>query len=140
MKYGFVSGGGGKKYSETLQLLGPGHRVWVKIPRRGFVGVGRVTGHAQPVGEFQVPTPEGNVRLLDIGKGPHYDILKQFADDADKCEWFVPVRWLQVVQTENAIDETGMVGFRHTVCRPREPEWCSTVERLKELFPEFDNA
>jgi hypothetical protein len=139
MKYGFISGGGGKSYSETLQLLEPGHRVWVKIPRRGFVGVGRVAGHAQPAGEFQVSTPDGNVRLLDIGKGPHYDILKQFADDPDKCEWFVPVRWLQVVPRENAIDESGMVGFRHNVCRPREPEWGSTVERLKVLFPQFDN-
>ena len=30
MKYGFVSGGGGSWYSQTLKLLSPGDLVWVK--------------------------------------------------------------------------------------------------------------
>jgi hypothetical protein len=44
VQYGFICGGGGSWYSKTLQLLGPGDRVWVKIPGEGFVGVGRATG------------------------------------------------------------------------------------------------
>jgi hypothetical protein len=42
-EHGFVSAGGGAWYTKTLQLLGPGDRVWVKVPGQGFVGVGRVT-------------------------------------------------------------------------------------------------
>ena len=46
---GFISGGGGSWYSKTLHLLGPGDRVWVKVPGQGFVGVGRVSGRARPM-------------------------------------------------------------------------------------------
>ncbi len=44
VRYGFISGGGGTWYSNSLRMLAPGDRVWVKIPGAGFVGVGRVTG------------------------------------------------------------------------------------------------
>ena len=39
---GFISTGGGSWYSQTLKLLSSGDRVWVKIPKTGYVGVGRV--------------------------------------------------------------------------------------------------
>lgn len=45
-KFGFISGGGGSWFSQTLKLLSPGDRVWVKIPKTGFVGVGRVIENA----------------------------------------------------------------------------------------------
>ena len=41
MKYGYVSGGGGVWYSNTLDLLEPGNRVWVNVPGKGYVGVGK---------------------------------------------------------------------------------------------------
>lgn len=41
-KYGFISGGQGKWYSQTLKLLFPGSRVYVNIPKTGYVGVGTV--------------------------------------------------------------------------------------------------
>ncbi len=52
MQYGFICGGGGARYSRTLQLLNPGDRVWVKVPGTGFVGVGRATGRSQPAASF----------------------------------------------------------------------------------------
>lgn len=64
--YGFISGGGGAWYSRTLQLLGPGDRVWVKIPDVGFVGVGRVTGKAEPASTFKLATPDGEKLALDV--------------------------------------------------------------------------
>ncbi|WP_199196967.1 endonuclease NucS domain-containing protein [Achromobacter sp. MYb9] len=33
-RFGYVSGGGGSWYSQTLKLLSPGDRVWVKIPKK----------------------------------------------------------------------------------------------------------
>ena len=39
VKHGFISGGGGVWYSRTLFMLKPGDRVWVNIPRTGYVGV-----------------------------------------------------------------------------------------------------
>jgi len=41
-KFGFVSGGGGRWYSKTLEALQPGHRVFACVPGEGYVGVGEV--------------------------------------------------------------------------------------------------
>lgn len=138
VKYGFISGGGGAWYSRTLQLLNQGDRVWVKVPGRGFVGVGRVTGPAQQAVDLRVTTREGEMPVLDVAKGAHYHV--QFVDDPERGEWFVPVRWLQTVSLERAVREVGMFGNQNTVCKPTTPKWRSTVERLKERFPDFDKA
>ncbi len=137
VQYGFISAGGGTWYTRTLQLLEPGDRVWVKIPGAGFVGVGRVTGRAQPAREFKVQTPTGEVPVLEVANRAHYH--RHFLDDPENSEYFVPVKWLQTVPIESAVQELGFFGNQNTVCKPTKPKWRSTVERLKEKFPKFDN-
>lgn len=134
---GFICGGGGAWYSRTLQLLSPGDRVWVKVPGRGFVGVGRVTGHAEPATTFKVTTAQGHVPILDAVKSGDYH--RQFLDDEDRCEYFVPVQWLQTGPLTQAVQEIGLFGNQNTICRPTTPKWRATVERLKERFPAFDS-
>jgi hypothetical protein len=138
MEYGFISGGGKEWYSRTLRLLDTGDRIWVNIPGQGFVGVGRVTGQAEQAKDFLVTTPEGRVKLLDIGKGVHYDWQREHASEPDNCEWYVPVRWLQTLPKEKAIRVKGLIGLRNTACKPRQAAWGPIVEQLKELFPDFD--
>ena len=137
-EFGFICGGGGPWYSKTLQLLSPGDRVWVKIPGLGFVGVGRATGHAQPAAEFRVATKEGDRPVLDVAKRGNYQ--RELVDDPERCEYFVPIKWLDTVSLEQAIQEVGMFGNQNTVCKPRTPGWRSTVERLKQRFPDFDKT
>lgn len=137
VKFGFVSAGGGAWYSKTLNLLGPGDRIWVKAPGAGFVGVGRVLGSPEPANSFTVTTEEGDKPILEVAKSAHYHL--QFLDDPDRCEYFVPVRWLQTVKIENAINEIGLFGNRNTVCRPTTPKWRHTVDHLKKSFPDFDS-
>jgi len=135
LQYGFVCAGGGARYTKPLQLLNPGDRLWVKAPGYGFVGVARVTGSAQPAATFKVATPAGDVPVLDIAKGRHFrDVL----DDPERCEYFVPVRWLQTVSLDKAVQEIGLFGNQNTVCKPTTPKWRYTVERLKKAFPDFD--
>lgn len=136
VRYGFISGGGGTWYSKTLQLLSPGDRVWVKVPGRGFVGVGRVTGRSQRATDFKVVTPQGEFPALSVLTTASH--LLPFADDPDKSDYFVPVRWLDTVPLKDAIQEIGMFGNQNTVCKPTTPKWRSTVDRLKEKFPNFD--
>ncbi len=136
VEYGFICAGGGAWYSRTLALLAPGDRVWVKVPSSGFVGVGRVTGKAQPFKDFVVSTPEGDVPFVQLNKRGHYH--QQFADDPERCEYFVPVQWLQTVPVAQAVQEIGMFGNQNTICKPTTPKWRSTVERLKERFKGFD--
>jgi hypothetical protein len=136
LDFGFICGGGGSWYSKTLQLLGPDDRVWVKVPGSGFVGVGRVTGPAQPASTFRVNTPEGERPVLEVATRGSYH--RESSDDPERCEYFVPVRWLQTVPLERAFQEIGMFGNQNTVCKPTTPKWRSTVERLKEMFPNYD--
>jgi hypothetical protein len=137
VRYGFVCAGGGAWYSRTLQLLGPDDRLWVKVPGTGFVGVGRATGRSQRAADFKVKMPTGDeVPVLDVAKGGTYH--RAFLDDSEKCEYFVPIRWLQTVLLEKAVQEIGMFGNQNTVCKPTTPAWRSTVERLKAHFPNHD--
>jgi hypothetical protein len=136
--FGFISGGGGAWYSRTLQLLSPSDRVWVRVPGRGFVGVGRVTGCSQPISTFMVKTPKGELPVFEAAKRGSYH--SNFFDDPEHCEYFVPVRWLQTVPLEEAVQEIGLFGNQNTVCKPTTPKWRSTVERLKKKFPNFDQG
>ena len=136
VKYGFICAGGGAWYSNTLKLLNPGDRVWVKAPGFGFVGVGRVTGRLEPASSFRVKTPAGDVPVLEAVKVGQYH--RDLADDPERCEYFVPVQWLQTVPIETPISEAGLFGNQNTVCKPITSKWRSTIARLKEIFPHFD--
>jgi hypothetical protein len=136
VRYGFISAGGASWYSKTLGLLKPNDRVWVKAPNHGFVGVGRVTGPAEPVKSFKVRNGVGEeVPALEELKGANY---QHDVDDLDKCEWFVPVKWMDTVPLSEAVKEIGLFGNQNTICRPTTPKWRTTVEKLKTRFPGFD--
>jgi hypothetical protein len=136
VEFGFISGGGGSWYSKTLQLLNLGDRVWVKAPGYGFVGVGRVIGRSQPASTFKVTTADGDVPVLDVVKHGNYH--REYASDPECSEYFVPIKWLQTVSVEKAINEIGLFGNQNTICKPTVPKWRSTVDRLKEKFSQFD--
>lgn len=126
-RFGFVSGGGGSWYSNSLRMLSPGDRIWVKIPGEGFVGVGSVTGARIAAREFTI----GERPALETLKGDYHRAL---IDDPEKAEYFVPVEWDITVPREKAVQEVGMFGNQNTVCKPVTPKWRTTVERLKEVF------
>jgi hypothetical protein len=133
-QYGFLSAGGGTWYTNSLNLLNPGDRIWVKAPGYGLVGVGRVKGKAVSASEFKLSTPTGEKPALEVLKG-HYNSGEA---DPDRAEYFVPVEWLETVPLEEAIQEVGMFGNTNTVCKPKTPKWRLTVDRLKQKFPKFE--
>ena len=138
-KYGFISAGGGSWYSQTLKLLSPDDRVWVKIPKTGYVGVGLVTEPVQSVNEFVVKTPDGQQKpVLEVLK--HAERHKGRADDPERAEYFVRVQWLDTVPETKALNEVGLFGNQNTVCQPTAPKWRHTVERLKAYFPAYDKT
>lgn len=135
-KYGYVSAGGGSWYSRTLKLLSPGDRIWVYVPKTGYVGVGVVTEPVQSAKEFKVLTPEGERPCLDVLQ--HAALYRANADDPEKAEYFVKVNWLQTVPIGKAVNEVGLFGNQNTVCQPQTPTWRHTVERLKQGFPNWN--
>jgi len=130
--YGYISAGGGSWYSQTLKLLSPGDRVWVKIPKTGYVGVGRVIESVCPAKDFRVQTPSGEQPALAVLK--HAELYQACAEDPEKSEYFVRVQWLDTVEIGKAINEVGLFGNQNSVCQPTTPKWRHTVERLKARF------
>lgn len=135
-KYGFISAGGGSWYSQTLKMLSPGDRVWVKIPGKGYVGVGRVTETIQTGTEFSVKTKDGERPALEVLDNSEQ--LRAKAVDPERAEHFVRVEWLDARPESEAVKEIGLFGNQNTVCQPTTPKWRHTVERLKTFFKKWD--
>lgn len=127
IRYGFVSGGGGTWYSNSLRMLSEGDRIWVKIPGSGFVGVGRVCGPRVAAKDFTL----NGQPALGVLQGNYH---REFSEDAERSEYFVPVKWLHTVQEADAVHELGMFGNQNTVCKPVTPGWRTTIDQLKPRF------
>ncbi|MFS7306805.1 nuclease [Rahnella inusitata] len=135
-RYGFISAGGGSWYSQTLKQLQPGDRVWVKIPATGYVGVGIVQSAVEPASSFTLNTEDGEKLALDVLK--QGELYRENADDPDKSEYFVPVKWLETRTEQDAVNEVGFFGNQNTVCKPTTPKWRHTVDKLKRMFLRWD--
>ncbi|MCH6485378.1 hypothetical protein MMG85_17640 [Pseudoxanthomonas sp. LH2527] len=131
-RFGFLAAGGGAWYSRTLKMLKPGDRVWVRVPGKGYVGVGQVTASAVPVDDFKVEIDGRSRDIIDVA--PAIAQATRFVDDADAAEYLVGVDWLRAVPISQAIHEAGFFGNQNSVARPRAESWVKTVERLKERF------
>ena len=129
VRYGFVSGGGGRWYSQTLTLLFPGARVFVNIPKTGYVGIGIVKETVVPVSQFLVSLNGSPKPITDAPlKAPR---IAEKADDPDLCEYLVRVDWLKTVPKSEAYWEKGLFAIQHTACRMRNK---FTIERLCKHF------
>lgn len=132
--YGFISGGGKPWYSRTLNLLKPGDRVWVNIPKTGFVGVGLVKETAMIAKECKIYDDKSIFELEHSGS-----YHEQFIDDDDRAEYIVKVQWLHTVPEDDAVKEIGFFGNQNTVARPRVPKWDHTINRLKDVWSDYIN-
>ncbi|MFC1602693.1 endonuclease NucS domain-containing protein [Pseudomonadota bacterium] len=129
--HGFISAGGGLWYSKTLNMLSKGDRVWVNVPKTGYVGVGEVSGDMVKACDFMVENNGNKVNLLDINSTATYS---RADEDDDHAEYVVPIRWLHSVALDNACSEIGFFGNQNSVCKPKTPKWDHTVSRLKEKW------
>ncbi len=129
VKYGFISGGGGKWYSQTLKNLFVGARVFANIPRTGYVGVGMVEELSQPVKDFRVNVDGKDLPILDVPLAASQ--MGKNADDLELSEYLVRIKWLKTLPRDKAIWESGMFAKQHTACKLRNR---FTIDRLVELF------
>ena len=132
VKYGFISAGGGTWYSQTLNYLQPGDRVWVNIPRTGYVGVGKVEESVNKADKVFFEVNGQMKNIYEITSKGNY--MKDYIEDEDKAEYIVKVKWVKTVSKEKAVRETGFFGNQNTVCKPTSHKWNYTVNRLKEIW------
>lgn len=128
-KYGFVSGGGGKWYTQTLKSLFIGARVFVNIPKAGYVGVGIVKDTVVPVKDFKVSVNSQEVAILDAPLKATK--MSENLEDLDLCEHLVRVEWIKTVPRDKAYWEKGLFALQHTACKMTSS---FTIEKLSQHF------
>ncbi len=129
VKYGFVSAGGGRWYTRTLETLVPGNRIFVCVPGTGYVGVGTVTDTVKSADEFTVDVGGKLTSILQAPINAMYH--EDYNDDAENREYFVSVDWIKTVPIEQAFWEKGMYANQNTVTKLRNK---FTLERLIHHF------
>lgn len=129
MTYGFVSGGGDKWFSRTLKNLTPGSRVFVCIPKTGYVGVGTVLGEAKRFDETTVVHDGSKTALNAL---PLVGMYRHDGDlDDDIAEWAVLVEWSHVVPREQGFWKLGMFANQNTATKLRSQ---FTIDQVSEAF------
>ena len=131
VKYGFISAGGGRWYSKTLFMLHEGDRIWVRIPQKGYVGVGVVLETAIPSADVTFNYEGKMCNMKDLSLKGNYFFEKSNTEEA---EYIVKVKWIYTVEEDKAVQEFGFFGNENSVCRPKNEKWELTVRRLKELW------
>ena len=93
-KYGFISAGQQRKYSEQLEGLQAGDVVVAYLNKHGYVGIGIIEQPPVRVKEFRYRGKElKHYRLQQ-------DNIYDNATDADKSEYLVKVRWKKTVDSK----------------------------------------
>jgi hypothetical protein len=127
-RYGFVSAGGGEWYSRSLRALPVGGRVFVHIPRIGYVGVGSVTGEAVSFDDAVLIVGEHQRKMTDLDLAARY---RHSGTGADIDEYVVPVTWIKTLDRNEAIREKGLFANQHSACKLRNR---FTLETLRRRF------
>ncbi len=129
IKYNFVSAGGGKWYSQSLNQLFPGARIFAMIPKKGYVGVGIVKENPVPIKEFIVNNNGAKVSIFDVPV--IVEDIKKNADDLEKCEYFVKIEWIKTVPESKAYWEKGMRANQNSAFKLKSE---FTLEKLIKFF------
>ncbi|MDZ8257572.1 phospholipase D-like domain-containing protein [Nostoc sp. ChiQUE01b] len=131
-KYGFISSGSEKKFNKGIIKLLPGSRVFVHIPKTGYVGVGLVKDSAVPLKDFKLLFNGQQVPILDVQLfAPEMD---EYVDDLDKSEYLVRVEWIKAVPRSQAYWEKGFFSYKNIKCKMESQKARLTIERVSQHF------
>ncbi|MGW0027048.1 hypothetical protein [Rhodococcus sp. NPDC003383] len=120
-KYGFVSAGGRRWYSDSLRKIPVGHRIFAYIPTVGYVGIGTVAGEAAPADQASLTVDGEQVSFRDLDLNAPYG--KEVSDpdpDEDYREWILPVVWERAVDRERALRIPGLFANQNSACKLRD--------------------
>jgi hypothetical protein len=116
-EFGFVSAGGGDWYSKTLRNLPVGARIFVYIPKLGYIAQGFTTAEAEPFHEAEF-LKDKNLR-------------GSYKYENGELEYVVPVKWSKVLPREKAVSELGLFANQNSACKLRDTK---TLSKLYEIF------
>lgn len=117
VNFGFVSAGGGDWYSRSVRTLPIGARIFVYVPRTGYVGVGITTGIA--------------INYLESAEWHKKALTGTYTNENGEPEFIVPVKWLKTVTLDHAVYGNNLFASQHSTCKLRDVK---TLEVLSEKF------
>lgn len=130
VKFGFISASGGTWYTNSLQILHKGDRVWVYIPQNGYVGVGIVTEESQPAKSVMFEFNGHEIKFTDLPLSGKYLVESQ----EEEQEFLVKVQWIKTININQAIWESGFFANQNSVCNPQSEKWGYTITYLKSKW------
>ncbi len=97
-----------------------GARVFVCVPKTGYVGVGKVVGEPRRFDDAVV-TVEGQAqRLAELAlDGTYAHGADGAPEDDEQAEWVVPVAWERTLPVSQAIWKRGMFANQNSACKLR---------------------
>jgi hypothetical protein len=130
-RYGFVSAGGGVWFSKTIRALPVGARIFVCIPKAGYVGVGTVVGEAHRFDDSVVAIDGAEHRLSELPlKGSYHHTVE---DDEQTAEYVIPVEWIKTQYRAEAVWQRGMFANQNSACKLRNKFTIDTLVSAFEL-------
>lgn len=118
VQFGFVSAGGGDWYSKTVKALPIGARLFVYMPKIGYVGVGVTTGLA--------------INYAESAEWKSKKMSGSYVHENGEPEFLVPVEWIKTVSPSEATYGNGLFASQHSACKLRD------LKTLKVLTQKFD--
>lgn len=129
-KYGFLSTGQDKKYSDPIRKLEPGDIVVAylkgKGKGKGYVGIGKVLEKACRINDFKY---KGKT-LRD------YNINSKIFNNADnnKSDYAIKVKWIKKVEEEDTFSVKGKKLFTSRLVKVSMNKQKSTISYLEKKF------
>ncbi len=130
-EHGFISAGGGEWYSRTLRALPTGARIFVHIPKHGYVAVGETLGPAEPFHQATVYVDGEWIPLRERPLRTSYTHGEDSETVEDDTEYIVPVRWLVARPKSEAYWTKGMFANQNSAGKLRQQ---FTLTRLTAEF------
>ncbi|EIM72186.1 hypothetical protein A3SI_19942 [Nitritalea halalkaliphila LW7] len=128
-KYGIISAGGGRWYSNSLKQLFVGARVFAMIPKQGYVNVGIVEETAVPAKQFTIKQGNETRTLQDLDFT--CDRFTRQMDDLENGEYIVKVRWLIDNPNDATYWESGLRANQNSVFKLKNK---FTIDKLTAHF------
>ena len=94
--FGFISAGGGRKFSKQLDRLKIGDKIFAYIKGCGYVGYGQVLSEAVPMRDYFVESEGKHLQEMNL-TAPE---AKTRIDDDENCDYVVGVQWLRVAKAQ----------------------------------------
>ena len=71
---------------------------------------------------------------LELNEKDKEGFLKKYANNEERAEYFVRVKWIKDVPIRQAVKQMGFFGNQNSVCKPKVASWLFTVDTLKKKW------